>query len=187
MPDGYDITCVNIGRATVRVNAFPDQRSGRVLSRVRLVIPPRHFGIPTAVSPREIDGSNDSAVGYRESEVETEEERQLDRVLKILPAVVGYIGYPGYRYIRDTEVPKSRKPEEKESKLRFAASKRPIAFAKSSRKYFDYLRRVVIQTAERVYPYSGSTASFGDLSLTSGWRTFPKSSMRNEDAGIDVR
>lgn len=141
VPDGCDITCVNIGRAVVRVNAFPDQRSGRVLPRVCLVIPPRHFGIPTSVSPREIDGSNDSAVGYRESEVETKEEGRLDRVLKILPAVVGYSGYPGYRYIRDTEVPNSRKLDEEESKLRFAALKRPIAFAKSSRKYFDYLRR----------------------------------------------
>lgn len=95
MPDGYDITCVNIGRATVRINAFPDQRSGRVLPRVRLVSPPRHFGIPTATSPREIDEPNDSAVGYREPVEETKEEGRLDRVLKILPAVVDYIGYSG--------------------------------------------------------------------------------------------
>jgi hypothetical protein len=66
------------------------------LPRVRLVIPPRHFGIPTASSSPEIDGPNDFAVGYREPEVETKEEGLLDRVLKILPAVVEYIGYyPG--------------------------------------------------------------------------------------------
>jgi len=37
-----DITRINIGRATGRVNAFPDQRSGRVLPPP-VIRPPCHF------------------------------------------------------------------------------------------------------------------------------------------------
>lgn len=106
-----------------------------------------------------------------ESEEEMKEGTRLDRVLKILAVVAGYIGYrTGLDIYGIRKFLNSRKlDEEKESKLRFAASKRPIAFAKSSRKYFDYLRRIAVRTAGRVCSYSASTASFEDLSqLTSG-------------------